>query len=222
MRDDFRCLVHHDEFEGELNFLGSDLTRYPLDLREMDMDAPHIIPQSLNHNIAPPSGIIQAVRVWDILESVGGLTREKREYLDGAGIHDPQNVLTLCSTLRARFHALKVWFTPVGFQLLHLYLHYSHLVSSIKIGPNRYSVGYYIRNNRIPAEITFSSDTEIPLPDPSLLAIHSLAARVARLSGAAEWMELISNPDEDEDIHPSRQADFELAVRNRLLLVPTN
>lgn len=39
--------------------------------------------------------------------------------------------------------------------------------------------------------MTFATSTDLPLPDPRYLALHAAAARVAHLSGAGEYIELV-------------------------------
>jgi hypothetical protein len=40
-----------------------------------------------------------------------------------------------------------------------------------------------------PAVVTFVAQAGLPLPDPRYLALHAACARVAHLSGAAEYIE---------------------------------
>ena len=51
----------------------------------------------------------------------------------------------------------------------------------------------------IPAQVQFTTPdpNDYPLPDPRYLALHAACARVAHLSGAAEYIEMISRDLED-------------------------
>lgn len=53
----------------------------------------------------------------------------------------------------------------------------------------------------IPTTVKFvSADETIPLPSPQYLALHALCARVAHLSGAAEYIESFYKDMENTDV----------------------
>ncbi|PBK88967.1 hypothetical protein ARMGADRAFT_1167751 [Armillaria gallica] len=104
--------------------------------------------------------------------------------LDGAGIHRLENILTLSPSLHDFFNQLALWLEAVDNQ------------------PKTYTVVSTISGvlERLPRRtVTFTTpDPEaLPLPNPAYLAIHAASCRVARLSGAADYVEELLREEEE-------------------------
>ncbi|KAI6021955.1 hypothetical protein EDC04DRAFT_2901153 [Pisolithus marmoratus] len=129
-----------------------------------------IFPESINANIASGSEKY-ATSVWAVLVHFG--YSSLREELDGPNIHRLENVITMEPSLHNKFNSLQVWFTATG-------------------RSNEYkleaSYDFFIR--RYPNYVTFSTPDpkKLPLPSSTYLAIHAACAKVAHLSGAAEYI----------------------------------
>ncbi|PGH21301.1 hypothetical protein AJ80_03351 [Polytolypa hystricis UAMH7299] len=107
----------------------------------------------------------------------------------GQIVDQPGNAMTLEPSTHVLFGRLKIYFEPV--QGL----------------PNTYTVHHVdeplISLSRYPCNITFRAVSQIPLPDPGLLAIHRACAKIAHASGAAE-VAMNAFPDIDD---PGVRAD---------------
>jgi hypothetical protein len=63
----------------------------------------------------------------------------------------------------------------------------------------------------IPATVAFTSrDKKLPLPDPRYLRIHAACAKVAHLSGAAEYIDVIFRDMEDTRVLATNGSSAEL------------
>jgi hypothetical protein len=56
---------------------------------------------------------------------------------------------------------------------------------------------FFIREIPAQVQLTTPDPNNYPLPDPRYLAIHAACARVAHLSGAAEYIEMVFRDMED-------------------------
>ncbi|KAG2008082.1 hypothetical protein CC2G_013552 [Coprinopsis cinerea AmutBmut pab1-1] len=110
---------------------------------------------------------VGSTTVWTVLERFG--YGELLDQLNGPGIHRLDNVMALSLEVHEPFESLVFWL------------------------PNTYDIQslYPPELLGLPKTVRFeSSDPErLPLPNPRCLEIHAACAKVAHLSGAAEYLE---------------------------------
>ncbi|EFI27089.1 hypothetical protein CC1G_15218 [Coprinopsis cinerea okayama7 len=115
--------------------------------------------------------------VWTVLERFG--YGELLDQLNGPGIHRLDNVMALSLEVHEPFESLVFWLVPS--------------TAHPDWQPNTYDIQslYPPELLRLPKTVRFeSSDPErLPLPNPRCLEIHAACAKVAHLSGAAEYLE---------------------------------
>ncbi|KAJ3891823.1 hypothetical protein GG344DRAFT_46573, partial [Lentinula edodes] len=97
--------------------------------------------------------------------------------LNEGNIHSLWNVMTLVQPIHDCFNRLELWFEATD-------------------NEHEYFIKTTDETNRLLSELNgpitlTSSDPNVPLPDPKLLAFHATACRVAYLSGATEYLEEI-------------------------------
>jgi len=95
-------------------------------------------------------------------------------FADG-NVHDLSNILTLSANAHIDFNYLRIWLEQTS-------------------TPHTYNVGSRSRAfaANYPATVIFTTAVPgLPLPDPSLLALHAACARVSMMSGAVEYFNLI-------------------------------
>lgn len=124
---------------------------------------------------------------WAVVERFGQVN-VITESLNGPDIHRVENVLTMCFSAHDLFDKLELWFEATD-------------------APNTYKM----RSNNprfleicyppIPPQVTLqSTDPLIPLPNSHFLRIHAACARIAHLSGAAEYWETILEEWEERPV----------------------
>ncbi|KIO25599.1 hypothetical protein M407DRAFT_75508 [Tulasnella calospora MUT 4182] len=142
----------------------------------------HIFPDSLNQDLAEYSAT-----GWAVVERFGQVNMIT-ESLNGPNIHRVENVLTMVHSAHDLFDKLQLWFEATDV-------------------PNTYNM----RSNRegnfrlvlppIRRQVTLTStNPSIPLPNSNYLKIHAACAKVAHLSGAAEYLETILNEWEERPV----------------------
>ncbi|KAJ7118455.1 hypothetical protein C8R43DRAFT_934221 [Mycena crocata] len=106
-----------------------------------------------------------------------------------SGVHNLLNIISLITELHTAFDTLKMIFEPVVDQ--------ENTYDIVFAYPQR-ALGLHGLKNRVtltsllPAGRVFPQAggvRELPLPDPRLLALHAVCARVAHMSGAAEALD---------------------------------
>jgi len=119
------------------------------------------------------------------------------EGLNGDDIHRLTNLLTLSYSIHQAFDRLYLWFTPHPDGEPHKYMVNLH---------DSMSDVYELRD--IPQVVHWHTPdaSRFPLPDPRFLAVRATAARVAWMSGAAEYVQKVLDRDEEEFI-PELAAD---------------
>ena len=134
-----------------------------------------------------------------ILKSFG-VEHLAEQLLERDGVHVPANLLSLDSYMHGYFDKLNLWFESASKVQL---ITYRPSCDSCLVHPqpNRYYVcvtkGYheheahirssnYLRVDKGRPYVEFSRDHAELLPDPRLLDLHAVCARVAHMSGAAE------------------------------------
>ncbi|KAJ7173624.1 hypothetical protein C8R46DRAFT_118391 [Mycena filopes] len=177
--------------------------------RAVSTGCAHILPVSLNPSEqASPLAEIYSADVWQVLKMVGGFSTELVASLQGAGINQLGNIMTMSLTLRIWFESLWLWFERVEGR------------------ENEYKICYIplIEVPPLPDTIAFSTRSQkLPLPRADFLAVHAAACRVARLSGVARYLEMLESDLEEEEGSGGvslLQADFASKLHNRLQLVP--
>ncbi|KAJ7755330.1 hypothetical protein DFH07DRAFT_821852 [Mycena maculata] len=100
------------------------------------------------------------------------------------GVHALVNILSLNSLFHTHFDALKLFLEPIEDgedDEYDVYIAYPRIARD---GPSR------IKFVSLPRQKGVDPDgTKYPLPDPRLLALHAVCARVAHMSGAAEVLD---------------------------------
>ncbi|KAL5639456.1 hypothetical protein ACGC1H_006826 [Rhizoctonia solani] len=124
---------------------------------------------------------INAATVWSIVTAYGGIPPAE---IDGAGIHNLRNIMTLRSDIHNVFDRLYMWLEP------------------IEGSENMYSVERTIPRlcPEVPPVVTLTTDTALPLPDPRYLALHAACAKVIHMSGAAKPINLILRDTENTPV----------------------
>jgi hypothetical protein len=141
-----------------------------------------------------------------ILERFGFATFSERP----GGVDQVWNLLSLEHNIRSKFDHLHLWFESTR------EVCYSETCRSrqlTRVQPGRYKVCVlnkanegYIRHfvgpkphvDGAPMVVEFTSEFEkVPPPDPILLALHAICARVAHMSGAAEFFDQLERDAEE-------------------------
>ncbi|KAJ8509111.1 hypothetical protein ONZ45_g8672 [Pleurotus djamor] len=95
------------------------------------------------------------------------------EKLNGPNVHSLINVITLEHNVHHDFDTLQLWLDATD-------------------TPNQYCIGAVSSDDIPPGRslVTFSTtNKDLPLPSAQLLALHAACAKVANLSGAAEYLD---------------------------------
>ncbi|KAF8878639.1 hypothetical protein CPB85DRAFT_1460449 [Mucidula mucida] len=140
----------------------------------------HIVNESLTQR-AKGTGKPKFLR---ILEMFG--MKDVAETLASAnGVHSLTNLLCLGQALHTLFDKLDIWFEPTNtkheytvhtaYDIAEVYAHWQDTVV-FSVFPHRYE--------------TFRN-ADLPLPDPKLLVLHGICARVAQMSGAIRYFDEI-------------------------------
>ncbi|KAG8925239.1 hypothetical protein FRC00_004177 [Tulasnella sp. 408] len=210
-RDNYRCLVtgaydgatYQKQLEADDTFIPPSTPRFT--------QAAHIFPYSLNQDLTWP-GELQGKKVsfslvygtsaaslmflvqaeysataWTVVHRFGQVN-VSTESLNGPDIHRVENVLTMCESAHKLFDQLQLWFEATDV-------------------PNTYNIctnnkgNFALVDSPVPRQVTFeSTNTSISLPNSHYLRIHAACAKVARLSGAAEYLETILNEWEERPV----------------------
>ncbi|KEP48975.1 HNH endonuclease [Rhizoctonia solani 123E] len=181
VRDNYRCQLtgHYDD---------DAYSHIPAVRQESDAapaggigptECHHILPQYVGHHIADNElRRINAATIWSIVTAYGGIVPAQ---VNGAGIHNLRNIMTLRSDIHKAFDHLSIWLEPI-----------EGLV-------NAYNVGRIAPRlcPDVPQVVTLTTSTPLPLPDPRYLALQAACAKVIHMSGAAESIHLILRDMED-------------------------
>ncbi|KAI6046710.1 hypothetical protein EDC04DRAFT_2557553 [Pisolithus marmoratus] len=129
------------------------------------VEAAHIIPEATNTYIGEERicGVsllfVQQYRPATIWATLSMFTDVNiLDALSGRLIHRLENIMTLECNCHKAFDELALWLKPVEERM------------------------------KVPDIVTFSTETEFPLPCPVFLALHALCCEVACMSGAAEYL----------------------------------
>ncbi|KAK0194124.1 hypothetical protein F5146DRAFT_1101836 [Armillaria mellea] len=111
--------------------------------------------------------------------------------LNGAKIHFLCNVMTMEFNVHDWLDRLEIWFEKTVPVLL------IPLLS--RMSQNRYKIRSFDDLYELPAEATFTTpdNEDLPVPSEALLALHAACAKVARISGAAEYIDEVDRDVEN-------------------------
>ncbi|KAF9230563.1 hypothetical protein BU15DRAFT_91086 [Melanogaster broomeanus] len=180
-RDNFRCVI-----TGVLDLTSAE--RHPellqMGLRAEKTYCAHIFPKSTNMNISGDGNSKHdyGASMWAVMTRFG--YKYLPQELNGNNIHRLQNILTLNDTMHEQFNTLKLWFEPTDI-------------------PDKYNVCWSEDWRRqatgAPSTVQFTTPDpeELPLPSPTYLRIHAACAKVAKLSGAGDYIDKLSRDLEE-------------------------
>ncbi|CAA7269654.1 unnamed protein product [Cyclocybe aegerita] len=134
----------------------------------------YIFSESTNTNILCDSEKEKyAASIWTVMSRFG--YEHIPDELNGSRIHRLENVMTLTPSLQEMFDTLRLWFV--------------HEVGNTYRIQTPESERVFVRH--YPKEITFTSTVpeKLSVPSREYLAIHAACAKVAHLSGAAEYID---------------------------------
>ncbi|KAI0351275.1 hypothetical protein OH77DRAFT_1429787 [Trametes cingulata] len=152
----------------------------------------HIFPDSLANVVAGSAAPTEyeSAPLWTILTRFGCRDICEELGLDSknANLHRLENIMTLDVIVRDTFDQMDLWFEPVNDQE-HTY----KIVLAARV--QRLAEGI------VPQEVTFTSHhPELPLPSPKYLRIHAACCRIAHMSGAAEYLDLVLHELEEMQV----------------------
>ncbi|KAF8551728.1 hypothetical protein OG21DRAFT_1486758 [Imleria badia] len=170
-RDNNRCIV-----TGALSLDSLQPSETPLLWGVLQVA--HILPRSMNDRVATSEeSRNQAAEVWTIFWRFGKIAPEE---LNGDGINRLENLMTLWDTIHALFDKLCVDDDP-----------YKCFVKMAQ--PNGLI--------QLPESFMLTTtDPSLPRPSPQYLRLHAACARVANLSGAAEYADSFYGDSGDKGI----------------------
>ncbi|EIM91014.1 uncharacterized protein STEHIDRAFT_152697 [Stereum hirsutum FP-91666 SS1] len=180
-RDGYRCIISRRLDSGSV-FAGLVLD----DGVSMGVvtHCAHIFDRSTNENFDDSAKEPYAASVHAILDRYGGINSFQE--LNGANIHRLENILTLDTNIHTSFDQLKLWLKkiPDGSNSSYTVEAPSSSRFLLRILPSTQ------------VDFTTSDPVKRPLPDPRYLKLHAACARVAHLSGAAEYIDQILREEE--------------------------
>ncbi|KAF4568099.1 hypothetical protein EYR36_010107 [Pleurotus pulmonarius] len=124
------------------------------------------------------------------LDAVGEVNTQRAnqqvEPFNGVGVHSLVNIMTLARSVHDLFDRLQLWLEAT--ETPHRY----RIQSSRRTGA--------IVRRREFVTFTTSDPHRFPLPSPELLALHAACAKVANLSGAAEYLDKVDRDIEENGV----------------------
>ncbi|KAF8150369.1 hypothetical protein K438DRAFT_1988526 [Mycena galopus ATCC 62051] len=181
IRDGMKCVVSgvYDRTEVQKSKELQAKIKTEAGAAERRTNCTHIFPVSMNPS--KPASRERSANVWQVIKMLGDLDDDLVRSLNGSGIHQLGNILTLCSSIRDDLDDWALWLEKVEGKDHHY-----------RLCANRETIthGY-------PGVVVFQTSTPLPLPRADLLAVHAAACRVAHLSGAAEYLDLEEERDDE-------------------------
>ncbi|KAL0959553.1 hypothetical protein HGRIS_011267 [Hohenbuehelia grisea] len=175
-RDGYRCQV-----SGRYDALANTVLKLPLEIlleygSAVNTECAHIVPASTYFDVNTGESTHDtskrdyAASVLAVLKCSG----YDIEKLKGANVHSLFNVMTLEYDVHYRFDKLQLWLEATN-------------------TPNQYRIRVadpcYATPRRELVTFSTSDPVHLPLPSAELLALHATCAKVAHLSGAAEYLD---------------------------------
>ncbi|KAG8919217.1 hypothetical protein FRC01_001407 [Tulasnella sp. 417] len=191
-RDNYRCVVTGAYDGGTLQKeRKSDPTFEPPAVPQFTQVA-HIFPDSSNQGLVGPDGSASkkaeySATAWAVVERFG-LVDVLAESLNGPDIHRVENVLTMSLNAHELFDRLQLWFEATDVPNTY------NLCSNDEAN---FGFLYPLKSRQVTLT---STDQMIPVPNSHYLKIHAACAKVAHLSGAAEYLETILNESEERPV----------------------
>ncbi|CAA7265222.1 unnamed protein product [Cyclocybe aegerita] len=182
-RDNYRCMVSGDADLNSLTNMTDD-ERAALNFtgvfESSETNFCHIFPPSTNWDLKPEDighpKTHYSGNVWGIVNCFGGIN--VLDELTGDMAHRLSNGLTMSVALHGYFDRLALWFEEVP------------------NNPHTYRVRTLLPNLRGLSQlgphpvVTFTTTTNLELPDPKYLRLHAAVCRVAHMSSAAKYLDL--------------------------------
>ncbi|KAF9645780.1 hypothetical protein BDM02DRAFT_3119694 [Thelephora ganbajun] len=203
-RDGFRCMI--------TGFFDKTSLKYSAELRQLEeplggmpiiVKTSHILSESTTQGVGlNTKGSIankadHAAGVLAILSQFG-LGHLSDALAAVGGVHEVWNLLSLESDLHSDFDSLDLWFESTGEPN-----RYEICFFNVKIGQSIRAISNRTETSGPGASmvVDFSSNRDnAPPPDPQLLALHATCARVAHMSGAAEFLDEIERKAEETNV----------------------
>ncbi|CAE6477690.1 hypothetical protein ACGC1H_002392 [Rhizoctonia solani] len=184
VRDGYRCqLTGRFDYNA---YFGSPVVRAQADASPAagvgTTQCHHILPQYISHHIENnEERRVTAATVWSVVTDFGGIPPQE---INGDGIHNLTNIMTLRNDIHTSLDKLQLWLEP------------------IEGTDNMYNVGRRapIVCPEVPPTITLATDTPLPLPDRRYLALHAACAKVVLMSGAAEPIDTLLRDAENTKV----------------------
>ncbi|KAI0324738.1 hypothetical protein GY45DRAFT_1349243 [Cubamyces sp. BRFM 1775] len=178
VRDNYRCMVTG---VPDLDAMSLNLTPSTPDGNFAVTQCSHIFPDALgNVEIDGSTAKASSPFTWKPLqeyEAATDISTELGSASQGANLHRLENILTLDMKIHHLFDTMKMWFEAVEGQP-NCY--------NIELAPNM------ARPFFIPRRVQFlSHHPELPLPSPRYPEVHAACCRIAHMSGAADYLDLI-------------------------------
>ncbi|KAH7889119.1 hypothetical protein F5I97DRAFT_475539 [Phlebopus sp. FC_14] len=181
VRDGFRCVVTglYDRAAVAAQVLGTE----EIDSTGMipiSTECAHIVPSSTYSNVNPSDTDTTSSHKKDYSSSVlAVLSRFGYDIskLNGEKVHSLYNVMTLQKDQHDYFDRLEMYFEATKEK-------------------DCYDVTVFWSRNLTKTVTLTSTNPQLPLPSPELLALHATCAKVARFSGASEYIDEL---DRDKD-----------------------
>ncbi|TFK66209.1 hypothetical protein BDN72DRAFT_844621 [Pluteus cervinus] len=173
VRDGFRCVVTK-AYDADVLKANSELRgQVGNNVEAWKTQCCHIFDESINVGIdVDADKRAYAAAAWSITTRFGYSTIV--DELAGQNIHRLENVMTMSTQIRELFDSLDLWFVATDEE------------DTYKIE----SIFGYIPEKYPQVHFT-TTDPNLPVPSPRYLEIHAACARIAHLSGAAEYIESV-------------------------------
>ncbi|KAF9043578.1 hypothetical protein BDZ89DRAFT_1059481 [Hymenopellis radicata] len=136
------------------------------------------------HSLAQTTQRDSAASFLRILDGFG-MREIATKLAEANGVHSLANLLCLLTSVHANFDDLAVWFEPTSKE--HEYTVHTAYSIATTYGHWQDNVTFSVFPHRHKA----FRNAELPLPDPKLLTLHGICARVAHMSGAVEYFDEI-------------------------------
>ncbi|KAJ2922052.1 hypothetical protein H1R20_g15045, partial [Candolleomyces eurysporus] len=180
VRDRYRCVITGDYDLASLNKCPELVEEAGPKPSWGVTELCHIFSALTSVNLENGDKRIYAATAYAIAESFGYTTIQQD--LNGEKIHRLENVMTMRSDFHTLFHGLALWLVQVG-------------KDTYKVETSNQVVNQSHGGREV--KFTMENPEELPVPSPQYLALHAACAKVAHLSGAAEYIETILRDAEE-------------------------
>ncbi|KAG8938888.1 hypothetical protein FRC04_007344 [Tulasnella sp. 424] len=192
IRDNYRCVVTgaydwvtcQERRENDPTFEEPETAQFT--------QLAHIFPDSLNQDLVWPAGLPgrkanYSATAWAVVQRFGQVN-VITESLNGPNIHRVENALTMCQIVRELFDRLELWFEATDVPNTYRMCSNNPATFKLALPP-------------IPPKVTLrSTNSSIALPRSDYLRIHAACAKIAHLSGAAEYFQTILKEWEERPV----------------------